>query len=238
MKLYYFITILFSLSLIGCSNEEPDFFADTHFIKFKYNNAKEDYYKLSYNFSNGAETTTEYEFTFPVEFMGRDLNQNLYFGVEIDPGKTTLPSDCYSLIGTQLFRLGSGNVDSVRIKLFRKPVLKKVEKVIRLRLVNTTDFQLYMPDSSYIELTVVDIFSRPEWWNETVAKAYLGKYSRKKYDEFIKETGAYNFGTMEPSEKRYYAIMFKRALEREPRKDDVDEDGIPDEDMSITVSGS
>lgn len=238
MKFYYFIATLVSLLAIGCSYEEPDFFVDSNFIRFRFNTTDKDYYKQSYNFSNGVETATEYEFTFPVEYMGRDLKQNLYFGVDIDTEKTTLPSECYSLTGAQLFHTGNDNIDSVRIKLFRKPILKEAEKVIRLRLVNTADFQLYMPDSSFIELTVSDIFDRPAWWDLTVEKAYLGKYSRRKYDEFMKETGAYNFGVMEPSEKRYYAIMFKRALEKEPRKDDVDEDGIPDEDMTVTVSGS
>ena len=59
----------------------------------------------------------------------------------------------------------------------------------------------------------------------------MGKYSALKYQEFIAETGISDFGILDASEKRHYAQVFKRALEKNPR---LDEDGKP---MSVTITG-
>ena len=131
----------------------------------------------------------------------------------------------------QAFQPDGDFVDTMRVKLQRKAILKERSKILRLQLVPSSDFQVYMADSLFVEITVSDIFSQPEWWTDDIAKAYLGDYSKEKYDEFVKETGIRDFGTLDPSEKRFYAIMFKRALEKTPR---FETDGRV---MSVTITG-
>lgn len=82
-----------------------------------------------------------------------------------------------------------------------------------------------------MEIVVGDILMKPEWWDEAVEKSYLGTYSKTKYEAFMEETGIYDFGALEPSEKRHYAIVFKRALEKNPR---IDEDNSV---MAVTITG-
>ena len=38
-------------------------------------------------------------------------------------------------------------------------------------------------------IRVSNIISQPDWWNQDSADAFLGTYSNKKYEEFIKATG-------------------------------------------------
>ena len=46
----------------------------------------------------------------------------------------------------------------------------------------------------------VGIISQPDWWNQDFADAFLGTYSNKKYEEFIKATGVSDLSEMDNSE--------------------------------------
>ena len=54
-----------------------------------------------------------------------------------------------------------------------------------------------------------NIISKPLWWTNDVTKLYLGTYSRKKYEEFVKCTNISDFGKLSTAEKRQYALTFK-----------------------------
>lgn len=234
MKIIYLYFVLWIVLLLGCSEEKPEMFIDTRFIQFKFDNISGDpYYQFDFSFAYTSDDTESKVMAIPVVFKGYNLNsgEKLHFAVEVDKEKTTLPGECYLLDREQPFQPESGNVDTMRVTLLRKAILKDGSKTLRLQLVANSDFETFIPDSTFVEIHVGDVFIRPEWWNSAVENSYLGTYSKLKYDEFMKETGAYNFGEMDPSEKRYYAILFKRALEANPRRD---EDGSV---MSVTVTG-
>ena len=57
-----------------------------------------------------------------------------------------------------------------------------------------------------------NVVSKPEWWTTQVTRVYLGTYSRKKYEEFVKCTGVTNFGALNTAEKRAYSLTFKRYI--------------------------
>lgn len=232
MRIIYLLILLSCWGICGCQEEKPEMFTSERFIKFKFSNKSgEDYYKIEYNFANEGDNVTEKIISVPVEFRGYNFTNTLHFAVGVDKKKTTLPDDCFVLETEQPFQFDTICVDTMHVKLLRKAILKEETRVLRLQLASNPDFQVYMSDSLYVEITVGDIFMKPEWWDDAVVKSYLGDYSKTKYDEFYKETGIRNFGALDASEKRYYAIIFKRALEKNPRPD---EDGSV---MSVTVTG-
>ena len=232
MRIIFLLILLGCLAFYGCQEEKPEMFIPERFIKFMFGNeAGEDYYKIECNFAYENDNTMEKIISVPVEFRGYNLTETLHFAVNVDKEKTTRPEDCFILETEQAFQPDGDFVDTMRVKLQRKAILKERSKILRLQLVPSSDFQVYMADSLFVEITVSDIFSQPEWWTDDIAKAYLGDYSKEKYDEFVKETGIRDFGTLDPSEKRFYAIMFKRALEKTPR---FETDGRV---MSVTITG-
>lgn len=232
MRIIYLSILLSVLGLFSCQTEEPEMFTRERYIKFKFENIPgKVYYEIDYTFAFEGDNVIDKIIKVPVEFRGYNLTKALHFAVAVDKEKTTLPEDCYLLESEQLFQADSGCVDTMRVQLLRKPVLKEGSKILRLQLVSNEDFKTYMPDSLFVEITVGDVFMTPEWWNFNVEQSYLGKYSKTKYEEFVKETGIRDFGILDPSEKRYYAILFKRALEKNPRQD---EDGSM---MSVTITG-
>ena len=221
MKYLYIISFLF-FALVACEEEKPELFYPDRYIRLTFgSNPGENYYKRSYTFAFEKDGVTDKVFRFPVQFNGNDLTGDLKFRVAVVDTMTTLPAECYDLPLEQVFRAGRGNVDTVEITVHRKPVLKEGVKVLRFELVKNENFEPYTRDSVYIELHVSDVVDRPEWWEEggVVELSYLGKYSYLKYLTFAEETGIQDFGVLTPSEKRHYAIKFKRALEAKPRED-------------------
>lgn len=226
--LFILLNVLF---FIGCEKEKAELFTDTRYIKFRfYNDLGDDYYKVTYSFAYEPDEVRETELRVPVEFRGYSLTEGLAYSVAVDTG-TTLPKDCFRLEERQVFPAHSGSIDSLKVTLLRSEILQETSKTLRLLLVSNENFETYMQDSLFVEITVDDIFTKPAWWDYAIEEAYLGKYSALKYQEFIAETGISDFGILDASEKRHYAQMFKRALEKNPR---LDEDGKP---MSVTITG-
>lgn len=230
MRRYLFI-LLNILFIIGCEKEKAAFFTDTRYIKFRFaEQPEEDYYKMAYSFAYELEDVKEHVLSIPLEFRGYSLANDLAYAVKVDTG-TTLPRECFVLEEEQMFSAHIGAVDSLKVTLLRKEVLKEGSKVLRIRLVSNENFETYMQDSLFVEITVDDVFSKPLWWTRAIEEAYLGKFSALKYQEFIKETGVVDFGALDASGRRHYALMFKRVLEENPR---MDEDGSL---MSVTITG-
>jgi hypothetical protein len=81
-----------------------------------------------------------------------------------------------------------------------------------------------MQEYEKIKIVFNNVVSKPEWWTTQVTRVYLGTYSRKKYEEFVKCTGVTNFGALNTAEKRAYSLTFKRYIAQNNVMD-VDADG-------------
>ena len=219
MKTRLFILLTALFGVVACSYDEADYFVDTRFIKFCYDALEGDatYYLTEYSFAYEDDTVTHKDFYVPVEFRGYDLEQDLTFRVEIDTDSTDMPDDCVQLNEEQIFHAQGVTRDSMKVTIFRRPILQEASKRVRIKLVSNENFQTYMQDSLYVEFVVGDIFMRPDWWTYAVEQAYLGTFSKEKYDAFVEVTGIREFGELDSSAKRSYALMFKRSLEANPR---------------------
>lgn len=220
--------------LAACEKERPDLFSNERYIRFNFENSSSTpYYVTSFTFALAGEDVDEQTFYFPVEFRGNSLVEDLPFRLEVTDSVTTLPADAYTLELEQPFHAGRGNLDSLRVTVKRTAALDEGAKVLRFALVDNENFTTYMPDSLFVEIRVSNTFSQPDWWGagSVTELSYLGKYSDTKYLLFIEVTGISDFNALDPSEKRQYAIQFKRYLEANPQKD---EDGSQ---MSVSIAG-
>ena len=220
----YILILCLLCGLAACETERPDFFPnDQRYIRFVFeNDLGSQYYVRNFTFATEPEDVNEKTLLFPVEFRGNTLTEPLAYRCEVTDSATTLPADAYSLALEQTFRSGIGNRDSLSVTLKRDDVLDEGTKVLRIALVDNENFTTYQPDSLFIEIRVSNILAQPDWWGpgSVVEKSYLGPYSDAKYLAFIDVTGIQDFNSLDPSEKRQYAIMFKRDLEAHPRYED------------------
>lgn len=233
-KIHGLIIVIILLGLWGCDKtDDADYmFTQDRFIKYKYAKGGESYNLYTYSFVYEEPDLMEKTLSFPIEFRGHSLTENLYYSVDVDEENSLLPSSCYRLDDRQVFRIGVGNVDTLRITMLRNDVLLDTSFVVRLKLVQNANFKILDADSAYVDIVVGNKMVQPEWWNYDVSSAYLGTYSKEKYEEFHKETGIWDFGSLDPSSKRHYALLFKRALEREPRYE-ADNKTL----MTVTITG-
>ena len=232
MKYLLILCLLFSLA--ACEKEEPDFFSNERYIKLVFEeNPSSQYYVTNFTFAFEGENVNEKVFHYPVEFRGNTLEEDLPFRLEVIDSLTSLPADAYQLDTEQFFHAEQGNRDSLQVTVKRSDILNEGTKTLRFTLADNENFTTYMLDSIFIEIRVSNTIARPDWWGEgsSVEISYLGKYSASKYLAFVEATGIQDFGSLDPSEKRHYAILFKRALETNPR---LDEDGST---MSVPIAG-
>lgn len=233
MKNLYGIMGLLVLFFAGCNPDEEEYlFTQERFIKYLYGKSGEDYAGYTFSFVYEEEGVRQKTLSFPLTFKGYNLTENLYYAVEVDREHTLLPENCYRLDAEQVFRAGVGNIDSMHITVFQDDILQDTSFVIRMKLVTNANFRILDPDSVYIDLAVGNKMEKPDWWDEDISSAYLGTYSRKKYEEFHKETGIWDFGSLDGSGKRHYALVFKRALEERPRYE-ADNRTL----MTVTITG-
>ena len=120
------------------------------------------------------------------------------------------------------FGAGLSN-DTLEVILVKTDDLKENVKLC-LKLVSNDYFQGTMQQYEQIKIIFNNVVSKPEWWTTQVTKVYLGTYSRKKYEEFVKCTGVTNFGALNTAEKRAYSLTFKRYIAQNNVMD-VDADG-------------
>ena len=159
MRIIFLLILLGVLAFCGCQEEKPEMFTHERFIKFMFGSESgKDYYKIECNFAYESDTTMEKIISVPVEFRGYNLTKTLYFAVNVDKEKTTLPEDCFILETEQPFQQDGDFVDTMHVKLQRKAILKEESKILRLKLVSNSDFQVYMTDSLFVEIKVLDIF--------------------------------------------------------------------------------
>lgn len=230
----YILILCLLCGLAACEEEQPELFADQHYIRFNFENSSSNpYYVTNFSFATVSEDIDEQTLQFPVEFRGNSLVEDMPFRLEVTDSVTTLPADAYTLELEQLFHAGQGNLDSVSVTVKRSDVLDGGTKVLRFALVDNENFITYMPDSLFIEIRVSNTLAQPDWWGpgSVTELSYLGKYSDTKYTLFINVTGISDFNALDPSEKRHYAIQFKRYLEANPQKDE------DDSNMSVAIAG-
>ncbi len=228
--------ILYSLiaatMLIGCDTAEVPLFEDTRFIKFYYNqDDDEDYDNIYYSFAIESASVTSKVFEIPVNYVGKILSKDLEYGVDFDLENSTL-KDGFAIEGSSTYKVSNALTrDTLRIKVNRTASMKLQTDTLKVILISNQNFEASTRDSISVNILISDFVSKPNWWTSDIATAYLGDYSEEKYVEFLKILNGADFGTMDSSERRYYALLFKKELEENPK---YEADGSL---MTVTVIG-
>ena len=113
----------------------------------------------------------------------------------------------YRLLDSPMFKAGLSS-DTLEVTLIKTEDLKENVKLC-LKLLPNEYFKGSIPEYEQIKIIFNNIISKPLWWTNDVTKLYLGTYSRKKYEEFVRCTNIVDFGKLSTAEKRQYALMFK-----------------------------
>ena len=224
------IIFAFAAALLGagaCSEQGLPTYGDGHYVYFA--EKSDEIVRFSFKTTPGEDTRT---IRLGVETVTRTTDRTMGFRLEIDPERTTAPSEAYDLDPNPVIQVGMFTGETY-VTVHRTAVMDEKEVDIAVRIVEGGDF-LPGPTTNCLRIIrVSNIISQPDWWGtgSVTELSYLGKYSDTKYLLFIEVTGISDFNALDPSEKRQYAIQFKRYLEANPQKD---EDGSQ---MSVSIAG-
>lgn len=210
---YYIMAVLMCVSIIACKKSEIEAYHGQEVIYFNdlLSNSVSQRDSVILSFARMSDTAVDTIFNIPVAIMGKPVNRDRYFKVQVDQAASTaIAGKYYDALPEQvLFKAGSVN-GVLPIKIHRdKEMLKQIFS-LTIQLVGNGDFQVNAAPAN-IGTTVVrrdrykvlmtDILIKPDWWSSSV-DSYFGTFSRKKVG-VIETAAGYNLSQIEPYVLKY-----------------------------------
>lgn len=203
------IGVFLLLAFVACSKEGFKTYDGENFLSFAKNFDK-DSTMVSFFFHPGE---TELIVPLKVDLSGLPLNEEKEYQVVIVPEETTANAANYKLEGPFKFR-ANRDADSLYVKVIKSDDLdtKKLNLVIEIQ--GNENFIPGISSHGKAKIVLTSIASKPDWWDSKIEKAYLGKYSDKKFQLFIQVTGITDLTGRTSSEITAWALALKYYLQK------------------------
>lgn len=187
---------------------------------------------LTFSFSLQSFEMTEYTVSLPVMVTGMPADYDRQFSLRPDEaGSTAVAGTHYEPLRSS-YTMPAGKVCIiVPVKVYRTEDMQDDYKELRLLATGSEDFTSpVIEEKSALRLRISDRLEQPEWWARWQAKGWFGKYSRKKYQQWINLYGPASLGeapgtgnyAMGAPDIAYYHNLLREYFIEHP---DVDEDG-------------
>lgn len=219
-------TIIFAFAAVllgagACNEQGLPTYGDGRYVYFT--ESSDQIVRFSFRTTPGQDERT---IRLGVETVSRTPEQTMGYRLEIDPSKTTAPAEAYELDPNPVIEAGSFTGETY-VKIHKTAVMDEKEVDIAVRIVEGGDY-LPGPTTNCLRIIrVSNLIAQPDWWNQEFADAFLGTYSDKKYEEFIKATGVSDLSEMDNSEIMALCREFVYYLreQRDQGNEILDEDG-------------
>lgn len=228
IKIYLLLLIV--AGIISCERVSIPVYNSNDYINLNVNNDDEFIYSFSLH-----PGQLEAEIPMVVELIGNASSKDRIINYSIVTEETTALPENYALPNNLVFKANKF-VDTVYLKIKNTEALKSEVKTLTIKLEDSKDFEVKIPTNSIFRIKMHDKLAKPNWWNYTVVKEYLGDYSDEKFILFIQVTGISDFTNLDDAHRRSYALKFKYYLQK--KKDEgnpvLESDG---DEMEVTVIG-
>lgn len=190
-----------------------------------------------FNFSFVSTTKETVRIAVPIKFAGRPLTRDLAYALKAEPGKDP-EKDTTMLAGTEfelpepIFHQGNF-LDTIFVTVHKTQRMDTMMCYLKINLVDNENFHATHTGALEAELRITAQIAQPAWWTQAVTTFYLGKYSDEKFALFTQEIFMGDYGELDESGKRFYALKFKYWLEAHPEQA-KEKDGSP---MTVAIQG-
>lgn len=229
--LYYILVLPLLFNLAGCSEDEIMTYSDRDYILFtKYMQDSITFSFLPYPFQDQRECKIE------VRLIGSPSDRDREYKISVMKEFTDAPEGSYELPQKCVLKAGEV-VDSCVIILKKTPELSQITRKLTVRLEETSDFALGQSNRLATIINISNMISKPDWWNATIERTWLGTYSKKKYELFIMvNNGMVTLNTGNTHEVRSCTLKLKNYLKQQAEKGQTvfEEDGT---EMSVAYIG-
>lgn len=234
MKKYIIKTAVLSLSialsaieLTSCKESDMKVYDDKPAIFFPKGDARNgvngvriDTAHVSFFHNPGKE---ELQVPYKVMLIGRVLDEDKEYSVEVVDSLSTAKADEYELPEKIIFRKGVV-ADSLYIKIFKKERLSTESTMLVLNIKENENFGLGYSNMLRVKLRFDNIASKPGWWDDTIRYVYFGEFSIAKYEVFMNISGRIDIVGLEAWELRRLCLDMREYIKKEGITED---DGSP-----------
>lgn len=210
---YYIPAVLICFSIFACKKSEIETYHGQEVIYFNdiFSGSANQRDSVVLSFARMSDLTKDTIFNLPVSIMGKPVNQDRYFKVQVDQSASTaIAGQYYDALPEQvLFKAGSVN-GMLPIKIHRDPAMLKNIFSLTIQLVASGDFQVNtapvvtgttITRRDRYKVLMTDILIKPDWWSSSL-DLYFGAFSRKKVG-IIEIAAGYNLSQIEPYVLKY-----------------------------------
>lgn len=225
------LTATVALISTGCSKSEILAPTDQRYIYMSYPETD----NSVFNFSFISTTKETVQIAIPIKFAGRSLTEDLAFAIKVHPGdteKTTLKEGEEYELPELVFHKGDF-LDTIFVTVRKTARMENSVYNLKFNLESNENFLATQTGALEAELRVTAQIAQPSWWNQEVTDIYLGKYSNKKFKLFTQEIFIGDYGELDESGKRYYALKFKYWLEEQTPQVYDEDDTL----MKVAIQG-
>lgn len=232
------LLIIMSSLILSCSSDLEEGYVGANYINFAKEFNKDSTY---YSFAH-SEGITKAKVFLNVEVASKRVEFNREYLVRYVPEESSaIEGKHFTKLPESYTLKGGVFIDSIAIEALNDtPTLDQGDKVAVFEFVPSEDFLIGLKIKSKAKLILSNKIVQPKWWDSWHEGSGLGKYSRKKYDEFIKVMKLYgrdyeldykNNENMSYADMRESVRIFKYYLIENPT---LDEDGTT---MSVKIVG-
>ena len=156
----------------------------------------------------------------------------------VDTALSTAVEGVHFDLPRKMFFNKNAIVDTMYVTFHLQNDMEQKAYRLVLRVAGNENFRVGQWERSINVFWIHNQLSRPAWWDSSVEKNYLGKYSVEKYQLLIREAEVSDFSSLSDSEKRAAALVLKYYLEREKHEGRPVWDTANNEEMRVTIKGN
>lgn len=203
------IGVFLLLMFASCSTEGFKTYDGGNFLFFS-KNFDQDSTMVSFFFHPGE---TELIIPLQVDLSGLPLSEAKEYRVVVVSEETTVHVANYKLEGP--FKFGvNRDTDSLYVKVIKSDDLDTKKLNLVIEILENENFTPGVSSHGKAKIVLTNIASKPDWWDSKIEKAYLGKYSDKKFQLFIQVTGVTDLTGRGASEITAWALALKYYLQK------------------------
>lgn len=214
----YILLIVIFFSFFACSEDEFKTYGSEYYLFFTTKN-RVDTAQFSFtHFPLEEEHTVRFE----INLIGDPLKADTEYTLRVVDSLTTAKKDQYKM-PSPVFRANQTK-DTLEVILVKTDDLKENVNLV-LALEANEHFEPGLDGMCQVKVTFNNVFSKPLWWKGKIETLYLGTFSKKKFEEFVKYTKIADLTDMDMSMVRMLTLEFKTYVEENNIMDKDDTTG-------------
>lgn len=218
MKIRYILLVAIFFSFFACSEDDLKRYDSGNYLFFTTENGL-DTAKFSFTHFPLEE---EHTIRFEINLIGDPLGSDTEYTLRVVDSLTTARKDQYKM-PAPIFRANQTK-DTLEVTFVKTDDLEN-DVTLVLALETDAHFQPGLAEMRQVKVTFNNVFSKPLWWKGKIQTLYLGTFSKKKFEEFVKYTGVSDLTGVDMSVVRMLSLEFKAYVEEKNIMDKDDTTG-------------